>query len=247
MTAELRCYARTTSEKNKLQFGDNKHHFYLELRCEEKAIKGKFACYKCLAKNPECRTQSSKQFDHGLITEPITETSHIYGSKWYYDSIKSYGEPTRESVEYAEQFSRECADPDKHKGSPPIKEVSAMPPKKGTTSTKRTTASSSQSKGSSTSTSSSSSSSSDGRRRDKPSTTAVYIENNIDITIVEEVEYVKLKEIEYSGKKYYMTSDKNQVYVKGINGSIGSYQGRWSEELSKIEESPEISDEDDEY
>jgi hypothetical protein len=242
----MRCFARTTSEKNKLQFGDNKHHFYLELRCEEKSLKDKFVCYKCLAKNPECRTQSSKQFDHGLITEPIVLGSHIYGGEWYNDSVKVYGEPSRESIEYAEQFQKECADPDKHKDTPPIKEVSAMPPKKGTTSAKRTTASSSQSKGSSSSTSSSSSSLSDGRRRDKPSTTAIYIETNIDITIVEEVDYVKLNEIEHDGKKYYITSDKNLVYTKGINGSIGEYKGRWSINSKQIESIPENSD-DDEY
>lgn len=231
----MRCYARTTSEKNKLQFGDNKHHFYLELRCEEKALKDKFVCYKCLAKNPECRTQSSKQFDHGLVTEPITTGSHIYGGEWYSASVKVYGQPSRESIEYAEQFQRECADPDKHKELPPTKEVSTMPPKKGTTSTKRTTASSSQSKTSSSSSSSSSSSTSDGRRREKPSTTAAYIEDTIDIIIVEEVEYVKLKEFEYSGKKYYKSEEDNYVYIKTLDNTVGTCQGIWSEESNQIE------------
>jgi len=52
------------------------------------------------------KVQTSRKFNHGTIHEPIPDNSHIYGSTWYYNAVKKYGEPSNDSITMAEQYQQ---------------------------------------------------------------------------------------------------------------------------------------------
>jgi hypothetical protein len=104
----MQCKSRITKESTKQLFGDTIHYFYLEMRCTGKSIGGYEVCASCIEKNQSCVTQASKKFDHGLINEPITEKSHIYGSPWYLAKLETYGNPTPDTEEFAMQYQNEA-------------------------------------------------------------------------------------------------------------------------------------------
>ena len=96
----MRCISRITDDTYSQKFGDGYHKFYVEMRCNMPCTES--ICSRC--SKSECKTQYSRKFDHGTINDPIPDISHIYGSKWYNDSVKKYGEPTKEVIEFAEKY-----------------------------------------------------------------------------------------------------------------------------------------------
>lgn len=60
--------------------------------CSNKVDVAGSICSKCSAskKLSQDVTASMRTF-HGKLTEPIPNTSHIYGSKWYWDKVEKYG------------------------------------------------------------------------------------------------------------------------------------------------------------
>ena len=67
-------------------------------------------CERCLKRPTDGRYQDT--IIHGLLTEPITETSRIYGGPWYWSQVEKHGEPSNkewlaaaiESQRVAEEF-----------------------------------------------------------------------------------------------------------------------------------------------
>jgi len=43
---------------------------------------------------------------HGLLTEPIPDTSHIYGGTWYKKQVQRFGEPSEEWVKAAKDAQK---------------------------------------------------------------------------------------------------------------------------------------------
>jgi len=99
----MHCLGRITRDESKLQFGDGKHHFYIEERCDLPAIGP--LCPRCDKgeKNgkKELKYQANRRFDHGLVGEAYTDTSHLFDSPWYHQKRKAYGEPSKETLEIA--------------------------------------------------------------------------------------------------------------------------------------------------
>ena len=95
------CKARIVQFSDIQYFGDGKHRFYFESRCNR--VCNDTTCADCSTKNPSSRTQYSRTFNHGLITEPIPEESHIYGGKRYLDNVKKWGEPDPHIIKEAER------------------------------------------------------------------------------------------------------------------------------------------------
>ncbi len=103
-----KCISRVTDETYAQQFGDNRHKFYLEFRCNRPCFKDMDVCIKCLDKSEKAKLQTSRSFDHGKINDPIPDKSHIYGGKWYNDGVKKWGQPPSEIIEFAIQYQSEA-------------------------------------------------------------------------------------------------------------------------------------------
>lgn len=101
------CISRITDDTYCQNFGNGHNKFYVELRCNIPCSKSNI-CTKCSAKSSTCKIQHSRKFDHGNVDEPIPDNSHIYGSKWYHDSVKKYGAPASDAIVFAEQYQREA-------------------------------------------------------------------------------------------------------------------------------------------
>jgi len=102
------CISRYTDDTYAQQFGDGRHKFYLEFRCNRPCLKTMDCCAKCAEKSPSTTLQHSRKFNHGKVNEPIPDNSHIYGGKWYYDGVRKWGAPPSEIIEFAIQYQKEA-------------------------------------------------------------------------------------------------------------------------------------------
>jgi hypothetical protein len=102
------CISRVTDERVAQRFGDNKHNFYLEARCNYPCIDGRDICMKCIQKDAKYRIQGSRKYDHGKVNEPIPDNSHIYGGKWYNERVQVWGEPSVDIVKFALEYQSEA-------------------------------------------------------------------------------------------------------------------------------------------
>jgi hypothetical protein len=139
------CISRVTDERVAQRFGDNKHNFYLEARCNYPCIEGRDICSKCVQKDPKYRIQGSRKYDHGKVNEPVPDNSHIYGGKWYNERAAIWGEPSVDIIKFALEYQAEArqgytvidsVSPTKEEGHDskhemPPKKDSAEPKKKG--------------------------------------------------------------------------------------------------------------------
>ena len=101
------CISRYTDETYAQHFGDGRHKFYLEFRCNRPCT-NEAHCSKCSNKSPLSKLQQSRKFNHGAINEPIPDISHIFGGKWYNDGIKKWGAPPSEIIEFAIKSQNEA-------------------------------------------------------------------------------------------------------------------------------------------
>jgi hypothetical protein len=98
-----KCSARIAEFEDLQYFRDGKHRFYFETRCNRVCHDNMNVCLDCSRKNPESRTQYSRTFNHGLVTEPIPDKSDIYGGKRYVDNAKKWGPPGGDVLREAER------------------------------------------------------------------------------------------------------------------------------------------------
>lgn len=68
--------------------GEIGRHIWTEYRCRNVTLGGSEICVGCSVKDPGSKTQSSARFDHGLVDGPYVEGSKLYGSKFYFESLK---------------------------------------------------------------------------------------------------------------------------------------------------------------
>lgn len=102
-----RCLSRYTKEEFAQHFGNGRNKFYIEFCCGRPCPKEINRCAQCLEKSARA-TQASRRFEHGNICDPIPDDSHIYGGKWYHESVKKYGAPPVEIIEFALSYQREA-------------------------------------------------------------------------------------------------------------------------------------------
>ena len=102
------CISRHTDDTYAQHFGDGRHKFYLEFRCNRPCLKTMECCAKCAEKSDSTKLQHSRKFNHGNVNEPIPDNSHIFGGKWYYDGCQKWGAPPSEIMEFALQYQKEA-------------------------------------------------------------------------------------------------------------------------------------------
>lgn len=103
------CISRYTDDTYAQHFGDGRHKFYLEFRCNRPCLKNMTCCAKCAEKSSSTTLQHSRKFNHGNVDEPIPDNSHIFGGKWYYNGVKKWGAPPSEIIEFALQYQKEAS------------------------------------------------------------------------------------------------------------------------------------------
>jgi hypothetical protein len=102
-----RCLSRYTKEEFAQHFGNGRNKFYIEFCCGRPCPKEINRCAQCLEKSARA-IQASRRFEHGNVCDPIPDDSHIYGGKWYHNSVNKYGVPPVEIIEFALSYQREA-------------------------------------------------------------------------------------------------------------------------------------------
>ena len=106
----MACLARRTDDTLTQKFGDWRHNFFIELRCNRKPLPSRDVCELCILRSADNKNQFSRRFDHGLVSEPISENSHIFGGKWYMEKCQKWGAPSEEVIKFALMYQREARD-----------------------------------------------------------------------------------------------------------------------------------------
>ena len=101
------CISRYTDETHAQHFGNGRNKFYLEFRCNRHCSNNEKYCTKCCNKSPN-KLQQSRKFNHGDVNEPIPDSSHIFGGKWYNIGVKKWGTPPSEIIEFAIKYSSDA-------------------------------------------------------------------------------------------------------------------------------------------
>jgi hypothetical protein len=133
---EMACLARRTDDTLTQKFGDGRHNFYIELRCGRKALPTMEVCELCAVRNPAHKIQVVRRFDHGLVSEPIPDQSHIFGGRWYQEKCEKWGKPSAETIKFALMYQREAREgfdvvDEVHKDEDPVIDKPVkMPPRK---------------------------------------------------------------------------------------------------------------------
>jgi hypothetical protein len=193
------------------------------------------------------KIQSSGKFDHGLITGPIPDHSHMYGGKWYHDGCITWGPPLPEALRLAEA---------QYQLTSPVQEIEIpiLPviqnviqnvklPKRlkkiGATVT-ATTATATPTKPK--------------KSPAKPAPVketkiehivATHVEKDMEEVYIDdyEVEHVKLSPFEHNDVMYYRDPKKNKLF-EHVKGGFGAYVGRYDSYHDTIR--TDIPDSDDE-
>ena len=103
----MRCISRYTDDTYSQKFGNGHNKFYVEMRCNLPCKDE--VCNKCIKKT-DTKVQHVRTFNHGKINEPIPDNSHIFGSKWYHDSVKKYKTPSADVIAFAEKYRLDARD-----------------------------------------------------------------------------------------------------------------------------------------
>jgi hypothetical protein len=265
------CISRITDDTYSQNFGNNHNKFYIELRCNLPCIPGNDVCSKCIEKSDTCKLQQSRKFNHGKINEPIPDNSHIYGGKWYHNSIKKYGKPSDDVISFAEKYQNDARShfvvnqiisdntstinpkkTRKPKVAPDINNPIKKPRKPKVASESKLTESNqviidstSKSRKKTEITPYTNLINSKTTLVHKEITLPTHIENKMDEIDTDDynIEYVHLTTFEINGTTYYRDNKKNKLYKK-IKDRIGAYIGRYNSENESI--ITNIPDSDDE-
>jgi hypothetical protein len=83
------CIGRIAKVDGICHFRNGKNRFYLEYRCPKKVVPDTQLCTRCTDRGRD-KIQSSGKFDHGLVTGPIPDYSHMYGGTYYEESARKW-------------------------------------------------------------------------------------------------------------------------------------------------------------
>jgi hypothetical protein len=93
------CHARLAKWTTRSAIGTGNRYALKAYVCENHA--DSILCKACANRT---RDHSKHRMRiHGLLTEPIPDDSHIYGSAWYKKQVEKYGEPPEEWIASAKE------------------------------------------------------------------------------------------------------------------------------------------------
>ena len=100
-----KCLARLTRwEKTNEAIGTSNARASIAYICKN-SVKEGVICEGCQGRPIEGKYQT--RMFHGLVTEPIANASHIYGSKWYWEKVAKCGDPPKEWMSLAKEAQEE--------------------------------------------------------------------------------------------------------------------------------------------
>ena len=100
-----KCLARLTRwEKTNEAIGTSNARASIAYICKN-SVKEGVICEGCQERPIEGKYQT--RMFHGLVTEPIANPSHIYGSKWYWEKVAKSGDPVKEWLHLAKEAQEE--------------------------------------------------------------------------------------------------------------------------------------------
>jgi hypothetical protein len=232
------CLSRVTAIDARRYYADQKHKFFLEMRCDRPCADQ--ICADCLEKSPTSIIQWCRKVDHGLVSDPIPDRSHIFGGAWYEAGVLKWGAPSadaiRDSIEYQTKaralsapLSASLSASKVPSPSPPMEAKRGRKPKLAPSEPKE-------------------------KRPQKPVPDLMvqkevvlptHMENTREIVDTDgyEIEYVKLSLFTIGDLTYFRDSKKNKLY-KRIKDKIGGYVGRYDPRTESIH--ADVPDSDDE-
>jgi hypothetical protein len=271
-TMAQQCIGRISSVKGIRHFHDGKHRFYVEYRCDKVAIPHTELCNRCTDRTND-KLQSSGKFDHGLVTGPIPDYSHMYGGNWYHAACNEWGAPPQETIQEVEAHRLRARE-------------GLIQPMVETTVTAREIPGTIQSvtteSAATAATAATATAQSPPKERKKPgrkpaltiqrteepepkpqpksrakpkpvtaaaqpitSVIATHIERDTEEYYMDdyEIEYVKLSPFEHNSTMYFREPRKNKLF-QHINGALGDYIGRYDPYTETIR--TDIPDSDEE-
>ena len=267
---QTQCIGRIAKVSGIEHFSDGKHRFYIAYRCSNQSLAHSNCCSRCVDRGTD-KIQSSGKFDHGLITGPIPDHSHMYGGKWYRDGCITWGPPLPDAVRIAEE-QYQLTSPVEEEIEIPIPPVIQVvtPPKRlkkigaaviATTATATTatatTATATTATATTATATSTKSKKSVAKAVAKPVITAAiketkiehivatHVEKDIEEVYIDdyEVEHIKLSSFEHNDVMYYRDPKKNKLFEQ-VKGGFGGYVGRYDSYHDTIR--TDIPDSDDE-
>lgn len=258
VSRKMLCISRYTDETYAQHFGNGRNKFYLEFRCNRPCSNGNH-CSKCSNKSPLNKLQQSRKFNHGDVNEPIPDSSHIYGGKWYNDGVKKWGEPSSDIIEFAIKYQS-----DAREGFMPVNTVIVPLPSKQLEAVLETklevvkeqeiTAPKKRGKPKVASKPTDDSEPKKRVGRKKPlvtpystliNTTPQLVHKEVSLPThmeykMEEIDssgytiqYIKLTLFDANGTSYFRDATKNKLYKK-VKDKIGIYVGRWNPDTDSI-------------
>ena len=240
---QTQCIGRIAKVSGIEHFSDGKHRFYIAYRCSNQSLAHSNCCSRCVDRGTD-KIQSSGKFDHGLITGPIPDHSHMYGGKWYRDGCITWGPPLPDAVRIAEEQYQLTSPVEEEVEIPIPPVIQVVTPPKGLKKigVAVTTAVVIKPKKPAT------------KPAVKPAAIketkiehiiATHVEKDIEEVYIDdyEVEHVKLSPFEHNDVMYYRDSKKNKLFEQ-VNGGFGAYVGRYDSYNNTIRN--DIPDSDDE-
>ena len=106
----MSCIVRTVKKDSYATFGETNVRCYYTFRCDKLATEtGNCAFHN--TRKIRSVVQFQNTYDHGLVSGPIYEHSHIYGGAWYNTALTKYGaialDDLRTVIAYHEEAHKE--------------------------------------------------------------------------------------------------------------------------------------------
>jgi hypothetical protein len=223
----MTCIGRISKVQGIRHVEDSRNRYYLEYRCTNSVLHGTLLCSRCTDRTTD-KIQSSGKFDHGLVTGPIPDHSHIYGGPWYHQKYKDIvlSEDAMQEAEAHQAAARVGLSLQDEVKEEPVNEV--IIPKRGRATIIRPTASVVPSVVPT-------------KKTKKPlpppaiivpqraaTIVATHIERDIEEYYVDDydIEILPVVPFEYDGTSYLREPTKNKLFQR-IKNNVGAYVGRY--------------------
>lgn len=222
-------------EANRGRFLSARKRFYFEYRCSNQAD-GQL-CKRCL----EWKLRGEKKRDpcrnhYGLVSEPIPDECHIYGSAWYESKVKEYGQPSETDMARAKQAQEIARKGLEQKATPaPAQTVVEEPKKRGRK--KKVVADQPQPAPAPAPAPGAKATKRRPKEAELPKAQKLSVQAVEEIPRLKDIEIVKIvvKPFTHNDTSYFRDVKKNKLYAVGQDKRPSRYVGRWDPESETLD------------